>query len=217
MKPTYLGRDNRGVYHSHDWERHGGHLSITYERSAVIRYPWLARFASVAEQGAQVILGGHYSNELRDRKPDLFFQLHRVTADPAGALCAAEELTEQRLLATGGAGRWSGPHAVIILDGANSLFPEEVARAASVSRLGSRLGISVILCREQRKDQMFSDGDKYIRQMLPQETEMGGLRLGVRALGRYAEEVAPNQGSAIYRPFRGERASFVIDHGTQAV
>lgn len=217
MKPTYLGRDNRGVYHYHDWEWYGGHLSITYERSAVIRYPWLARFASVAEQGAQVILGGHYSNELRDSNPHLFFQLHKVVPDPAGALYAAEELTERRILATGSTEQWTGPHAVVIFDGANSLFPGEVARAASISRLGSRLGISVILCREQRKDQMFSDGDKHIRQVLPQETQMGALRLGVRALGRYAEEVAPNQGSAIYRPFRGERASFVIGHGAQAV
>lgn len=217
MKPTYLGRDSRGVRHSHDWEWYGGHLSITYERSGVIRYPWLMRFASVAEDGAQVILGGHYANELRDRKPDLFYQLHSVSPDPASALAAGEALVEQRLLATRGIDPWRGPHAVVILDGANSLLSGEVSRAARLSRLGSLLGISVILCREQRKDQMFSDGDKYIRQILPQETEMGGLRLGVRALGRYAEEVAPNQGSAIYRPFRGERASFVIGYETQAV
>lgn len=216
MKPTYLGRDSRGVRHSHDWERHGGHLSITYERSGVIRYPWLMRFASVAEDGAQVVLGGHYANELRDRKPHLFYQLHRVSPDPASALAAGEELAERRLLATGGAEPWHGPHAVVILDDANSLLSGEVSRAARLSRLGSLLGISVILCREQRKNALVSVGDECIRRVLPGETKMGEMRLGVMMRGRYAEPEAPNQSSAVYHPFRGEKVSFVIDSETQA-
>jgi hypothetical protein len=165
----------------------------------------------------EVVLGGDYAHELKKSKPGVFARLSHVAALPSFALSRVEGLADRRIRQIEKTGTWVGPRIILVLDNANSLDPDEVDVLARLIRAGDRLGVSVILCREQRKKMTTGPGEMRLQHVLRTETEMNELRLGVMMRGRYSEPESPNQNSAVYEPFRGEKVSFVLGYETQAV
>lgn len=206
MQPTYLGVDSQGKEHFHNWET-AEHLFVLGREAT---YTVLDNFACDAQrQGARIFAAGWRSFR---RKQSSWFDpadadVHSPTSRTGPVFTAAEKLAKARIRAHykkgGPPRRWDfddGPAALVIVEGANVLGGESMARTRQLIRVGRNLGIFFLI----------SSGN-YSRLENPRnafEYPVSTMQMGATLLGKM-QVSAPNQQAAVYAPVHGARRAFV--------
>lgn len=206
MQPTYLGVDSRGKEHVHNWAT-AGHLFILGRESS---YTVLDNVACDAlRQGAPIFAAGWRGYR---RKQSSWFDpenadVYSPTVRTGPVFKAAEKLAEKRIRQLDKKGRapqlWDfndGPAALVIIEGANVLGGEAMARTRKLIRVGRYLGIYVVVSTGNHTT---LEDPRNAFQYPVSTLKMGRTLLGKTEIG------AGNQQAAVYAPLYGARQAFV--------